>query len=136
MNEDLSSILEKLNIDKSSISPDMINNVMNMFNNKSDENSNTSNDESTNNTSMDIDIETLLKIKSVMDKINSKKDNPRARLLQDLKPYLNKEKQNKLEQYMKMDKIVDLLPMVSGDSVPHLYNDNQALLFSLIALLF
>lgn len=32
MNEDLASIFEKLNINKDSISPEMVNNIMSMFN--------------------------------------------------------------------------------------------------------
>ena len=35
MNEDLSSIFEKLNINKDAISPEMIDNLMNMINNAS-----------------------------------------------------------------------------------------------------
>ena len=33
MNEDLSSIFEKLNINKDNISPEMVDNIMNMVNN-------------------------------------------------------------------------------------------------------
>ena len=38
MNEDLSNIFDKFNINKDSISPDMINNLMNMLGNSSSNN--------------------------------------------------------------------------------------------------
>ena len=127
MNEDLSSMFEKLNINKDAISPEMIDNIRNMFNNISS---------SSDSTSPDIDMDTILKMKSIMDKINAKNDKPSSKLLYDLKPFLNESKQNKIDKYVKMDKMVELLPLIGGDLNTHLYSDNQALLFSLIALLF
>ncbi len=144
MNEDLSNIFEKLNINKDSISPEMINNIMGMFNatnnNSSSDDTSSSNgsnsETSSSNSTPDIDIETILKIKSIMDKMNLRNDNPRSRLLQDLKPYLNESKRNKIDQYIKMDKMIELLPLLGGDFNPRLYSDNQALMLSLMALLF
>lgn len=135
MNDDLSNIFEKLNINKDSISPEMIDNIMGMFNNANSSDSSNS-ESSSNNTSPDIDIETILKIKSIMDKMKLKNDNPRIKLLQDLKPYLNENKKNKIDQYMKMDKMIELLPLLGSDFNPRLYSDNQALILSLITLLF
>lgn len=40
MNEDLSNLFDKFNINKDSISPDMINNLMGMLNNNSSNNTN------------------------------------------------------------------------------------------------
>ena len=131
MNEDLSSMFEKLNINKDAISPEMIDNIRNMFNNISP-----SSDSTSSSKSPDIDMDTILKMKSIMDKINAKNDKPSSKLLYDLKPFLNESKQNKIDKYVKMDKMVELLPLIGGDLNTHLYSDNQALLFSLIALLF
>ena len=131
MNEDLSSMFEKLNINKDAISPEMIDNIRNMFNNIS-----SSSDSTGSSKSPDIDMDTILKIKSIMDKINAKNDKPSSKLLYDLKPFLNESKQSKIDKYVKMDKMVELLPLIGGDLNTHLYSDNQALLFSLIALLF
>ncbi len=131
MNEDLSSMFEKLNINKDAISPEMIDNIRNMFNNIS-----SSSDSTSSSKSPDIDMDTILKMKSIMDKINAKNDKPSSKLLYDLKPFLNESKQNKIDKYVKMDKMVELLPLIGGDLNTHLYSDNQALLFSLIALLF
>lgn len=131
MIEDLSSMFEKLNINKDAISPEMIDNIRNMFNNIS-----SSSDSTGSSKSPDIDMDTILKMKSIMDKINAKNDKPSSKLLYDLKPFLNESKQSKIDKYVKMDKMVELLPLIGGDLNTHLYSDNQALLFSLIALLF
>lgn len=117
MSEDLSSIFEKLNINKDSISPEMINNLMGMLENNSSKDASNA---SSSSTPSDIDIETILKMKSVIDKMNVKKDDPRSRLLQALKPYLNTNRQNKLDQYIQMSKIIELLPLLGGD-----FNDNK-----------
>lgn len=45
-----------------------------------------------------IDINTIMKMKSVMEKMNSSND-PRNNLLYSLKPYLRESKQDKLDQY-------------------------------------
>ena len=68
--------------------------------------------------------------------MKSRKDSPHSRLLQDLKPYLDTNKQNKLEQYIKIDKAMDLLPLIGSDVKLPFYSDNQVLRFSLISLLF
>lgn len=111
MNEDLSSIFEKFNINKDAISPEMVDNIMGMLNNNSTDN--TTNN--SNSSSPDIDIETILKMKSIIDKLNIKKEDPRSRLLQSLKPYLNENRQNKLDQYIQMGKIMEILPLLGGD---------------------
>ena len=81
-------------------------------------------------------METILKIKSILDKMKTRGNSPHSKLLQDLKPYLDVNKQSKLDQYMKIDRAMDLLPLIGGDVKTPLYNDNQVLLFSLISLLF
>lgn len=135
MNEDLSGIFEKLNINKDAISPEAINNLMGMLNNTSsatEENST----ETNNSQNIDIDIDTIIKIKSILDKMNTKNDNPRIKLLYDLKPFLTDSKKNKLDQYIKMDKMAQLLPLIGGDFNTRLCSDDKILLFSLISLLF
>ena len=112
MNEDLSNLFEKLNIDKNSISPDMLNNVMKMINN-----SNSQENANSNSSANNIDIETILKLKSIIEKMNVK-DDPRARLLQSLKPYLKESRQSKVDQYiqlMNMSKVMDVFPFLGGD---------------------
>lgn len=136
MNDDLSNIFEKLNINKDAISPEMINNIMNMVGHSNEQTSDNSTNNSNDNASPDIDMETILKIKSILDKMKTRGNSPHSKLLQDLKPYLDVNKQSKLDQYMKIDRAIDLLPLIGGDVRTPLYSDNQVLLFSLISLLF
>ena len=78
MNEDLSNLFEKFNINKDSISPEMIDSIMGMVNNNnSNTNSNSQNNEAS---GPNIDFDTFMKMKSIMDKMNTK-DNPRSKLL-------------------------------------------------------
>lgn len=113
MNEDLSNLFEKFNINKDSISPEMIDNIMGMLNNNTSEaiNDSSNNSTSTNN----IDFDTILKMKSIMDKLNAK-DDPRSKLLQSLRPYLKESRQTKLDQYIQMGKLLQILPLISGDN--------------------
>ena len=56
-------------------------------------------------------MNTVLKMKSIMDNMNNKND-PRANLLYSLKPYLRDSKKNKLDQYVNMlniSKIADIM---------------------------
>ncbi len=58
-----------------------------------------------------IDMNTILKMKSIMEKLNDSND-PRSNLLYSLKPYLREEKKEKLDQYanlLNVAKIADLL---------------------------
>lgn len=48
-----------------------------------------------------IDLNTLLKAKSLFEKMNSK-DDPRTSLLLSLKPYLKESRQDKIEQYIQL----------------------------------
>ena len=83
---------------------------------------------SSSNNNFDIDMETILKLK--------KNGNPRAKLLNDLKPFLAASKKEKIDQYIKMDNMLELLPLLGGNIDTRLYSDDKVLLFSLISLLF
>lgn len=107
------------------IPPDMFNNFSNMMNNNSNKssenasqgNSTTNNVSSSNNSTSNgfdfskIDMNTMLKMKSIMEKMSSNND-PRANLLYSLKPYLRNERKDKIDQYanlLNMTKIAELL---------------------------
>ncbi|MCI8443676.1 MAG: hypothetical protein HFJ37_00595 [Clostridia bacterium] len=105
----------------SQIPPEMIQNFSSMMQNNSgpsaNPNNNTQQSSSSNsspNSGFDfssIDMNTVMKMKSVMEKMNSKND-PRSNLLYSLKPYLREERKEKLDQYanlMNFAKIADLL---------------------------
>lgn len=136
-NEDMSDIFEKLNsiAGQNNISPDMVNNLFNMFNN-SNSNEFSSNNSSDNSSNQDynnscnstnsqensfgntgIDFDTILKMKTIIDKMNTK-DDPRSNLLQSLKPYLKDSRKSKVDQYiqlMNMSKVMDVFPFMGGD---------------------
>ncbi len=56
-----------------------------------------------------LDIETILKIKDIISKINQNRDCPRNKLLHSLKPFLEENKQDKLEQYIKIANLLSIL---------------------------
>lgn len=131
----MSDLFEKFNnvAGQNNISPDMVNNLFNMLknsnnsqNNNSDTNfENTSNDQynfsnssSASSNSNGIDIETIMKMKSIIDKMNVK-DDPRSNLLQSLKPYLKDSRRAKVDQYiqlMNMSKVMEIFPFMGGDN--------------------
>jgi len=133
-NEDMSDIFEKLNniAGQNNISPDMVNSLFSMFNNSStNENSNnnssgnSSHQDHTNSTNNSensfgnagIDFETIMRMKTIIDKMNTK-DDPRSNLLQSLKPYLKDSRKSKIDQYirlMNMSKVMDVFPFMGGD---------------------
>ena len=61
---------------------------------------NFNNNNSENNFSSNIDMNTIFKIKQIMDGINNNKNNPRANLLLSLKPYLRPDRKQKVDQYI------------------------------------
>lgn len=98
---DMSNIMEQINkMMKNNEFPDDLKNILNNLKNSSD-NSNDSN-ESNQSATPDIDINTILKIKQIIDSMNSNKDDPRANLLKSLKPYLKESRQKKVDQYVKL----------------------------------
>lgn len=104
----------------SQIPPEMIQNFSSMMSQNKQNNtqstyntSSTSNNNSGNNGNFDfsqIDMNTILKMKSVMEKLNTSND-PRSNLLYSLKPYLREEKKGKIDQYanlLNVAKIADI----------------------------
>lgn len=130
MNEDLSNLFDKFNINKDSISPEMVNNLMTMLGNNSSSNEQTNNNYSEKNTSNNnaqntnnsgfgnIDFETIMKMKSIIDKMNIK-DDPRSNLLESLKPYLKESRRSKVDQYiqlMNISRVMEVFPFMGGDN--------------------
>lgn len=70
-----------------------------------------------NSTFGNIDFETIMKMKSIIDKMNIK-DDPRSNLLESLKPYLKESRKNKVDQYiqlMNLSRVMDVFPFMGGD---------------------
>ena len=63
---------------------------------------------------INIDFDTVLKIKSIMETLN-KKDDPRSNLLYSLKPYLRETRQKKLDQYVNLFKITEVTNLFKND---------------------
>lgn len=109
---------------ENNISQDTINNLFNILNN-SNNNSTTSTNTSDSSHSQSqsfnnngIDYETMLRMKSIIDKMNTK-DDPRSNLLQSLKPYLNDSRKSKVDQYirlMNMSRVLDVFPFMGGEN--------------------
>ena len=140
-NEDMSDVFDKLNnvASQKNISPEMINNLFNMLNNSNNHSNNTNsssntcdssshqdynnqsssstNNQNSNFENSGIDFETIMRMKTIIDKINTK-DDPRSNLLQSLKPYLKDSRKSKVDQYiqlMNMSKAMDVFPFMGGD---------------------
>ena len=123
MNEDMSNMINKINnMIKNNEIPDEIKNIVNQFNSSNDNSNNKCNDQdisSSSYTETDFDINTILKIKKMMDSINSNKDDYRANLLRSLKPYLKPSRKEKVEQYIQflnIEKMLGMFNSLGGDS--------------------
>ena len=123
MNEDMSNIINKINnMIKNNEIPDEIKNIVNQFNSSNDNSNNKCNNQdisSSSSTETDFDINTILKIKKMMDSINSNKDDYRANLLRSLKPYLKPSRKEKVEQYIQflnIEKMLGMFNSLGGDS--------------------
>lgn len=133
----MSDVFDKLNsiAGQNNISPEMVNNLFNMFNNSNNNNENINPNNSDNSSKQDynyssnsnnqensfgnsgIDFETIMRMKTIIDKMNTK-DDPRSNLLQSLKPYLKDSRKSKVDQYiqlMNMSKVMDVFPFMGGD---------------------
>ena len=97
--EDLSDIINKFQ----NILKDKDININEIFDNteSSEEGSN-----------FNLDIETLLKFKTIFEKINDN-NNPRNRLLHSLKPFLEDSRKKKLDEYIKIANLLVILNIIS-----------------------
>ena len=130
----LNSMLNNDNLNDilSQIPPDTLKNFSTMMNGNSnsnektdknsldDETIDTTNNSSTNtnNNTFDfskIDINTMMKMKSIMEKMNHSSD-PRSNLLQSLKPYLRDEKKSKLDQYSNLLNMANLIELFNQNN--------------------
>ena len=100
MSDDMNNIMNQINtMLKNNEFPDDLKNILNNLKNSSSNNSSTDNSDSSES---EIDINTILKMKQVIDSINSNKNDPRSNLLMSLKPYLKESRQKKVDQYVKL----------------------------------
>lgn len=97
----MNNIMEQLNqmLNNNAVPDELKTIVDNLKNSSNDKSSEQSSNDSN---SFNIDMNTMLKMKQVMDSINSNKDDPRTNLLLSLKPYLKDSRKKKVEQYIKL----------------------------------
>ena len=115
---DMNNMMNQLNqMFQNNDFPDDIKKLLNNLKSSSDS-ENTSKETSDNNDA-GIDINTILKMKKVMDSMNSNKDDPRSNLLLSLKPYLKESRRKKVDQYIQLfgiGKAFEIMNSLGGDA--------------------
>lgn len=92
-------------------------NINNAKDNINDSPNGTNNSNRTNN--LDFDLQTFLKLQSVLKNMNNGSNDSRSNLLLSLKPYLRESKKEKLDQYIKMlnlAKIIEVMGPLGGEN--------------------
>ena len=83
------------------------------------------NDDNTDSDDFSFDMNTILKIKDIISKMNNNRHNPRNQLLHSLKPYLEETKKEKLEQYIKIANLLSVLDSLDEKNSFKFLNDNN-----------
>lgn len=94
------------------LNEDTIKNILSSLNSKEQSSDDSNNSD---NSNFNFDIQTVLKMKNMMDKINSNKNDPRSNLLISLKPYLNNNRKEKLDQYIQFLNISKILEAFNSE---------------------
>lgn len=119
----------------SNISPEMIQNFSKMLSNQQNNetqntehqnsqtqnainnNSNSNATNSNNNFDLNnIDMNTIMKMSSILGKVNNSKDDPRANLLNSLKPYLRDSKKGQLDNYMSLLNVAKIAEVMKDNN--------------------
>ena len=101
--------------------PEDIQNMLNSLMNSKHEtpSSNSNFDTNSQDSPSTIDPATIIKMQNIMSAMKkSQKNNPRADLLRSLKPYLNPSRREKVDQYINlfnMEQIIEMLNINGGD---------------------
>lgn len=127
MSEDMSEMIQKMGeMLKNNEIPDNIKSMISSFSSSSNSSETKQDDtmknkQQSDNTSSDnfnIDFDTMLKMKSIIDSMNKQQNDPRANLLRSLKPYLKPSRKEKVDQYIKlfsMGKVFEVLNPLGGN---------------------
>ncbi len=94
------------------ITPEMITQLANTI--KSNSSSNDPNDTSSSGNNLDLDFDTILKIKNIIEAFN-KKDDAKSNLLYSLKPYLRESRQKKIDQYINLFKLSGITKLLKKE---------------------
>ena len=129
-NEDMADIIQKLSSMMNNNSNNSFENTDNISSDTSTEsnfnvedllnnlnfNSSNQNNDNTQNNNFNLDIETIMKMKNIIDTVNSSKNSPEANLLLSLKPYLNNNRKQKLDQYMQILNITKVIEAFNSEN--------------------
>ena len=61
---------------------------------------------------MCFDMDMIMKVASLMNRLGSQPEDPRCRLLADLKPMLSPERRNKVDKAVQMLRMISLIPLL------------------------
>lgn len=129
-NEDMADIIQKLSSMMNNNSNNSFENTDNISSDTSTEsnfnvadllnnmnfNSSNENTDNTQNSNFNFDVETIMKMKNIMDRVNSSKNSPETNLLLSLKPYLNNNRKQKLDQYMQILNITKVIKAFNSEN--------------------
>lgn len=109
-NEDMSELFSKFSnmVNEGNIPDEMKNILSSLSNNTGEENREKKTEDKD---SLGVDFETIMKMKTIMEKMKGNGDDPRAKLLLSLKPYLKDSRKDKIDQYIKlfgMSKVMEI----------------------------
>ena len=123
MDEDINNVFQKINsIMSDKNNSDSLKNILDKLASSSNNSTQTNNDTSEQKSNSDcnnsteipeFDINTIIKIKSIIDAMNNTKNDKRTNLLLSLKPYLKDSKKEKIDQYIKFLKIANVFEMLN-----------------------
>lgn len=86
-------------------------------NSNSNQNFNNSQNQDTNNFDLSgLDMNTIMKMSSVLGKMNNSKNDPRANLLNSLKPYLRDSKKGQLDNYMNLLNVTKIAEIMKDNN--------------------
>ncbi len=94
------------------ITPEIITQLANTI--KSNSSSNDPNNTSSSGNNLDLDFDTILKIKNIIEAFN-KKDDAKSNLLYSLKPYLRESRQKKIDQYINLFKLSSITKLLKKE---------------------
>lgn len=131
--KNIKNMVDKGNISDaiSNISPEMIQNFSKMLSNKGnnnnnqnkeqnnqtqDNNYNNDNQETNNFDLSGIDMNTIMKMSSALGKMKNSKNDPRANLLNSLKPYLRDSKKGKLDNYINLLNVTKIAEIMKDNN--------------------
>lgn len=130
MSEDISSLMNQINnMIKNNEIPDEIKGLVKNLTNNSQNTSQSGNSPSfdksnskesvKNNAIPEIDMATMMKAKKIIDSMKKNGDDPRAKLLESLKPYLKDSRKEKVDQYINLfgiSKAFEMFNSLGGDN--------------------